>query len=795
MPFDTQQLTYVAFREILKMRSSPIVVWGGAGLSAPAGLPTWPSLRDRLLSAARSQAANYDEPERRRCTGLLQAAESEASLWDAFSHIRKALGPTTYAAAMRNAFQGYATAEPPEMYVQLWQLGIRGFITLNLDRFAGRSFPQAKGTANLQEFKGREARYNADILRGGSAFVANLHGVIDEEKSWVFTREDFDSLLDSPGFVDFVRTILCATTVLFVGVSADDRAAGGHLERLRARGLELRGHYWITHRNDQQTRMWAEHAGLMQILFPIEDGKFTALAEAVADLKRFVPEEAPVLPVVPKVTASGAGSLPSPPRLMGLSAEEIRLLLNREATRILLTDKNSKASEYETFQREYAECIFRARWTSLEPGHNQFFGFLLESSIAAGGFGEVFKGKDKSGKDVAIKILRPEAFRERGMLDGFRRGIRAMDILSNRRVEGVVPYIAQWEIPPAVVMEYIDGANLEQAIQWKQVASWLEILVAVQQLVAIIQNSHSVPERVLHRDIKPANVMLKVSDRTQFGWEVVVLDFDLCWHRDAVGFSVPMASGSFYGYIAPELVGLGGKVATRNALVDSFGVGMTLYYCVTGSHPVFGQQRQADWDKSVHDRTVMKHCAEWHSLPRRVARMIRGMTMDAQAVRWDLSRVAGELSRLLEACRGDRVVSSCELLCEELAARTNGLRDLYVWDEARLCASFELPTGFHARLTAVEMEGRIAVEVGWNNLGDRKFETVKKYIGPRTDECVAHLTKGGFQIKDKSVDSSTCLIKCEIGLKRLAERTRLDKASAALDAAMEVLRMPGWGRH
>jgi len=126
-----------------------------------------------------------------------------------------------------------------------------------------------------------------------------------------------------------------------------------------------------------------------------------------------------------------------------------------------------------------------------------------------------------------------------------------MRILSDRHVPGMVPYLEAWEIPTSSVMELVDGPNLEDAVSANYANDWETRMRIAAELTKIIRTAHSVPERVLHRDIRPANIMLKGYYDQTVPWKVVVLDFDLSWHRDAAEGSLNLATSS-NGYLSPE---------------------------------------------------------------------------------------------------------------------------------------------------------------------------------------------------------------------------------------------------
>ena len=182
---------------------------------------------------------------------------------------------------------------------------------------------------------------------------------------------------------------------------------------------------------------------------------------------------------------------------------------------------------YEEFFKKYDEAIYRAWYTS---ENSDLLGYRLEKLHAKGAFGRVYRAISPGGNQVAIKVLLEEERRRADFLQSFRRGVRSMQILSKRAVEGIVGYEEAYEIPSFVVMEWVEGPNLSDAVKSKIVSDWSDALRIGRDLSRIIENAHRTPERVLHRDLRPANIMLQGYYQNPANWNVVVLDFDLSWH-------------------------------------------------------------------------------------------------------------------------------------------------------------------------------------------------------------------------------------------------------------------------
>ncbi len=56
MSFDTSQRPYRELRSLIAEKTNKLVIWIGSGLSAAAGLPTWPELKSHLIDDLREKA-------------------------------------------------------------------------------------------------------------------------------------------------------------------------------------------------------------------------------------------------------------------------------------------------------------------------------------------------------------------------------------------------------------------------------------------------------------------------------------------------------------------------------------------------------------------------------------------------------------------------------------------------------------------------------------------------------------------------------------------------------------------
>ncbi|MDQ1685516.1 MAG: eukaryotic-like serine/threonine-protein kinase [Frankiaceae bacterium] len=209
--------------------------------------------------------------------------------------------------------------------------------------------------------------------------------------------------------------------------------------------------------------------------------------------------------------------------------------------------------------------------------------YQIGEVIGHGGMAEVHRGRDvRLGRDVAIKLLRPDLARDPSFQGRFRREAQAAAALNHpaivavydtgedRRDDTVTPYI---------VMEYVEGRTLRDVLAAEGRLLPQRALEITAQICAALEQAHRAG--IVHRDIKPANVML-----TDTG-EVKVMDFGIA--RAVTGSSSTMTqTAAVIGtahYLSPEQA-RGEHVDARS---DIYSTGCMLYELLTGGPPFAGE--------------------------------------------------------------------------------------------------------------------------------------------------------------------------------------------------------------
>lgn len=223
----------------------------------------------------------------------------------------------------------------------------------------------------------------------------------------------------------------------------------------------------------------------------------------------------------------------------------------------------------------------------LEPGA-RLGAYEIVAPIGAGGMGEVYRARDpRLGRDIAIKVLPPDAAPGDERHDRFEREARAIASLNH---PGIVTIHAVEEAGgvPFFTMEFVEGRSLDRVIPTHglPVDELLRIAVPLADAVAAAHQ-----RGILHRDLKPGNVMITPEGR------VKVLDFGLAKLLESVarppGGAASLITTSDTGegrilgtvaYMSPEQAE--GKPLDQRS--DVFSLGVILYEMATGQRPFRG---------------------------------------------------------------------------------------------------------------------------------------------------------------------------------------------------------------
>ena len=741
--FNLQQDAFIQLKNILAESTTPVYLWVGAGLSTNAGMPSWQGLRQNLVMRARRFLQLQDESRDRHSREIkIALAETEEDLWTAFEYIHDAVGDAEFDQEIISEFEHANACAVPETYKAMLGLNVKGVITTNIDKLVTRALIESGNRVVPVEFHGYECDSYHHVLNSSRFFILHLHGFVENRSSWVLRKRDLARLLGDEGYNRFVQTIFYERTIVFVGVNPMDEAVVVHLRKVR----EGRGStplFWITPNTSAEALQFCDQYNIRRIVYA-SDNHHRELIELVSELrsaKSFDDViERPVIYNLPPVKSSTRNL--SVDGLRNLSLDEVRDVLNKKAFEILASKSAAAYGIYENFLNEYRQQIHNA-WF-VETG-TRLLGWNITEEIGDGAFGRVYKAENDKGDVCAVKLLKLDVMRKPECLQSFRRGVRAMQILQERNLSGVVRYRFSSEIPAFVAMEYVDGAGLYDVVKAKRLGRWRDKLKVLTAVSKIIKSAHALPERVLHRDIRPQNIILRGYDYASDDWEVCVLDFDLAFHKDANEVSMQMASG-VNGFLAPEQTDSRGKASLRrNSRVDSYGFAMLCYFVISGETPRPDQCLQVGWHDAIWEHVSSQHCDEWVSLPYRIGEIIEISTSRIQSERMDLYEMHNRLVALQEAYQRPDSVRDPDLVVDEIVVRIanrlkirGGLvRDL----DGRV--RIDRPNG---EVIQLMQDGKsVSIEMAWHNLGNVDIVKVRSALQKKACAVSGKLKKTGLE--------------------------------------------------
>ncbi|WP_405791496.1 protein kinase [Streptomyces sp. NBC_00029] len=203
--------------------------------------------------------------------------------------------------------------------------------------------------------------------------------------------------------------------------------------------------------------------------------------------------------------------------------------------------------------------------TSLGEGR-----YRLVGRLGQGGMGVVYLGRSRSGRAVAVKVVRPELSTE----PGFRRRF-ADEVAAARRVGGfhTAPVVdADPEGEPAwLVTAFVPGPTLQAVLARVGSLPLDTLTVLAAGLAEALEAIHRAG--VIHRDLKPANIIV-AEDGPR------VIDFGIARALDGTSLTQTGLQVGTPGFLAPEQL-TGSGVLTP--AVDMFALGVVLTQAAGGA--------------------------------------------------------------------------------------------------------------------------------------------------------------------------------------------------------------------
>jgi len=211
--------------------------------------------------------------------------------------------------------------------------------------------------------------------------------------------------------------------------------------------------------------------------------------------------------------------------------------------------------------------------------------YYIESELGRGGVGIVYLARARRlhDKRVVVKVLLEKFLRDKWVLVKFQQEKEALARVDH---PGVVGILDSGELPdhePYIVMQYVEGESLRQAIEAEPNGIDLERAAAIiKQISAALSVVHE--QNIYHRDLKPENIMLQKLSRG--AEQVKIVDFGIAKVKESIvarsTITAAVTAGTI-NYMSPEQL-RGERVAAAS---DIYSLGVIAYELVTGKRPFY----------------------------------------------------------------------------------------------------------------------------------------------------------------------------------------------------------------
>jgi serine/threonine protein kinase len=222
-----------------------------------------------------------------------------------------------------------------------------------------------------------------------------------------------------------------------------------------------------------------------------------------------------------------------------------------------------------------AENILAGKWRRFTIGK-----YKVLERLGSGGFAQVYLCEHKlMRRRVAVKVLPVAKAKNSSALQRFHREARLAATLDHPNIVHTYDIDEDADLH-YIVMEYVDGANLQQIVAKSGALSVPRATYYIHQAALGLQHAHEAG--LVHRDIKPGNVLV---DREGV---VKVLDLGLALNLNSDEELTRKFEDGTLGtadYVSPEQAIDSHAVDIRT---DIYSLGVTFYFLLTGKAPFDG---------------------------------------------------------------------------------------------------------------------------------------------------------------------------------------------------------------
>ena len=257
--------------------------------------------------------------------------------------------------------------------------------------------------------------------------------------------------------------------------------------------------------------------------------------------------------------------------------------------------------------------------------------YRLDKVAGEGGMGVVYAAEHLVLKQrVAVKILLPDALASEATVERFAREARAAAKIDSEHVARVLDAGTTASGSPFLVMEYLEGCDLEELLALQKALPVPEVVDYVVQALSGLAHAHAAS--IVHRDLKPANLFLAC--RPDGSNVIKVLDFGISKTTRGKPEDKKLTGQHVLGspvYMSPEQLR---NAADIDARADIWSVGIVAYELLAGVPP-FDGDGVGEIFAAILEKEPIPLVEKNPKIPREVSDIVARCLRRSPSERWD----------------------------------------------------------------------------------------------------------------------------------------------------------------
>jgi len=381
----------------------------------------------------------------------------------------------------------------------------------------------------------------------------------------------------------------------------------------------------------------------------------------------------------------------------------------------------------------------------------------VQKFLGKGATGTVYLAVDTfSGREVALKVIEPEVFRDPEFGAVYRSQFLNEASLAGKLVHPHIIAILDAvvrEDSGYIAMECVTGGDLSEHVSPGNMLPVADVLQIGFKCSGALE--YAFREGIVHRDIKPANIMIVA------GTNVKITDFGAAYLRKSQAIQTEVMGSPFY--MSPEQIS--GKELTHHS--DMYCLGVVLYELLTGRRP-HSAERLEDLIKMILQQDPAAPSKVRPDLPRTIDRVILRALAKRPGDRYKTwSEFEFDLSEVAKLALPAEAISDSEKFVtlkkvEMLAA----LSDAELWELANAGRWSRVERG-----VALVREGEMGQSFFFLARGQAKVTRQGRLLNVvNAGECFGEMgyIRGGALPRHATVESMTDLLIAEFDPETLA---------------------------